>query len=778
MRFGTVVARNFLAYARVLASSVRANNSCAEIFVLVLDDEDGAVEDADEPFTVLRPADIGIDRREFHRMATIYDVLELATAVKPWLMRRLLRDDDVACYLDPDIEVFSSLQHIVDLASCHSIVLIPHTTSPMPRDGLLPGEREIRLSGTFNLGFLALSHEADEFLSWWAERLRRECRNAVQEGLFVDQRWVDFVPGLFEHTINRDPGDDVAYWNLYDRKITHGAHGYEVNGQPLRFLHFSGFDPLRPYLLSKHQGDGTLRIRLEEHPVLARLCHRYAEKLLEAGYLDAISIAYRYDFTADGVRIDGRMRRTYAKALIDDERNGEISRLPDPFDPSEAAAFVAWFNAPAPASRSAVPRYLRAVYDERADIRAHVGDLEHGNDDRLFAWARDNGLTYGLPAVFVPPPERHWALCSGLPEGVNLVGYLRAEDGLGAVSRALLEVLQRAGIDVAARTLTATPNRQRAAPEIDDTNHSYDVTITCVNADQLPILVDYMGARMPLTTSIVGLWGWEVEAFPEWMARNSRLLDEVWVYSRHVANALAPALEVPIHVFAPPITVPDAPPEVDRAALDLSDEFLFFFAFDFHSVFERKNPLAVVGAFRRAFALGDGPQLLIKSVNGANHPRALARLQAATADRPDIIVRDGYENETRQRALTHACDCYVSLHRAEGYGLTLAEAMAAGRPVIATGYSGNLEFMTDDTGVLIPYEFTSIPYGCDPYPPGTRWAEPDLDYAAAAMRTMASDPAGAAALGARAQAHILQHHAPHTRVDFVRERLRDLRAQR
>jgi glycosyltransferase involved in cell wall biosynthesis len=362
---------------------------------------------------------------------------------------------------------------------------------------------------------------------------------------------------------------------------------------------------------------------------------------------------------------------------------------------------------------------------------------------------------------------------------VNLVGYLRAEDGVGVISRALLQVLQCAGIAVAPRTCRATPSRQRAAPDIgDDSLHTYDVTITCVNADQLPLLVGYLGARMPLGTPTIGVWAWEVETFPEWMARSEQLVDEVWVYSRHVADALAPVLEVPVHVFAPPITVPDAPPEIDRDALDLSDEFLFLFCFDFHSVFERKNPLAVVEAFRRAFAPRDGPQLLIKSVNGADHPRALARLRAAAADRADIIVRDGYENETRQRALIYASDCYVSLHRAEGYGLTLAEAMAEGRPVIATGYSGNLEFMTDDTAVLVPYEFTSIPYGCDPYRPGTRWAEPNLDYAAAAMRTMASDPAGAAALGARAQAHILHHHAPDTRVDFVRERLRNLRGQR
>ena len=169
---------------------------------------------------------------------------------------------------------------------------------------------------------------------------------------------------------------------------------------------------------------------------------------------------------------------------------------------------------------------------------------------------------------------------------------------------------------------------------------------------------------------------------------------------------------------------------------------------------------------------------MVKSVNGARFPLASARLHAAVEDRPDIVVRDGYESTERQLALTAAADCYVSLHRAEGYGLTLAEAMAAGRPVIATGYSGNLEFMTADTAVLIPYELEQVPYGCDPYPPSARWAEPDIDAAADAMRRMASDPKSAAGLGARARAHMVSRHTPESSVEFVRTRLHELRSSR
>jgi len=127
---------------------------------------------------------------------------------------------------------------------------------------------------------------------------------------------------------------------------------------------------------------------------------------------------------------------------------------------------------------------------------------------------------------------------------------------------------------------------------------------------------------------------------------------------------------------------------------------------------------------------------------------------------------------------TAACDCYVSLHRAEGYGLVLAEAMAAGKPVIGTAYSGNLEFMTPDTSVLIPYELERVPLGCEPYPPTASWAAPDLDAAAVAMRKLASDPPAAARLGMRARAHIERHHTVEARLEFVRARLDAMRSSR
>jgi glycosyltransferase involved in cell wall biosynthesis len=783
MKLGTIVARNYLAQARVLAASLERLDDGPQLSVLVLDDEgELELDDSREPFEIVRPRDLDIAPREFHHMATIYDVTELATALKPWFLRQLLESDDVACFLDPDIEVFSSLEEIEQLARSHSIVLTPHTTRPMPRDGKLPSEETIRLAGVFNLGFIAVSREAGPFLAWWSERLRRDCRIAVARGLFVDQRWVDFVPSYFEHAVLHDDGYNVAYWNMHEREVKLGSNGYEVNGRPLKFLHYSGFDPLRPHLLSKYQG-GEPRILLEDHFEIAHLCHRYATRLFAAGHLEASAAPYRFGYTAHGVVIDDRMRRVYTEALAGEEARGMTTSLPDPFTPAGAESFLAWLAAPGRSGPSApVSRYLCAVYDEHDHLAERFGDLSGPGGEEYLDWiCRHGRAQLAVHPEFMPPPEvSSTARPRELKEGVNLVGYLRAEDGVGAVARATLDVIRRTGSDVSLRNCTVTRSRQ-CAPVYEarpDEHLTYDTTIACINADQFPLLNAQLGTNMPVATTTVGIWAWEVEVFPQWMARSAALVDEIWTYSAHGANAIAAACSVPVHVFAPPVTIPERVGDVDRAAVGVTEDFTFLTCFDFASVFDRKNPLAVIDAFKTAFPRGDGPRLVVKSVNGMAAPREWARMQAAAEGRADVEIRDGYEPEARQRELTAACDCYVSLHRAEGYGLVLAESMAAAKPVIATAYSGNLEFMTPETSVLVPYELRPIPLGCAPYPSTASWAEPDLDSAARAMRDLAGDPVAAAKMGAKAREHIARHHSADARVAFVRARLDALRSNR
>ena len=175
-------------------------------------------------------------------------------------------------------------------------------------------------------------------------------------------------------------------------------------------------------------------------------------------------------------------------------------------------------------------------------------------------------------------------------------------------------------------------------------------------------------------------------------------------------------------------------PEITRERLGFPRRFLFLFLFDFLSVLQRKNPLGLIEAFTRAFSPDEGPVLVIKSINGSLRASELEQVRMAAAGRPDILVVDRHYSAEEKNALLGACDCYVSLHRSEGLGLTLAEAMALGKPVIATGYSGNLHFMTPDNSYLVDYTLSAVPPACGPYPTTARWAAPDLGHAARLLR--------------------------------------------
>jgi len=353
--YATIVAKNYLAHARVLGRSIREHHPHQRLVVLLIDDEAGDHRDDSEPFELMRPSDLGLGRAEFHRMATIYNVLELSTAIKPWLLEHLVatRSRPVV-YLDPDIEVFSPLDELEHFVHEHAIVLTPHSTTAMPRDELGPSEIGILKAGVYNLGCIAINSRSAEFLAWWKERLARDCLASPDEGYSVDQKWVDFVPSLFpDHYILRDTAYNVAYWNLFGRAFTERCNQYFVDERPLRFFHFSGFSPKHPNELSSHQ----TRISLSEHPALAHACRRYRTQLVEQGYWETTDIAYGFGSTKTGVAIDQWVRRLYRTRLIEQERRGEQVTLPDPFDDSEAPRFLEWL--------SSLPRQARQYLLER-----------------------------------------------------------------------------------------------------------------------------------------------------------------------------------------------------------------------------------------------------------------------------------------------------------------------------------------------------------------------------------------------------------------------------
>ena len=342
-------------------ASVRDHHPDAGCSIVVVDLDDHAAVPSDHDVMTL--ADLGFDIDEVHRRRAMYDVLELATSVKAAALAELLaRGATTAVYFDPDIVLYRPLVELEGIATTNQIVLTPHVLSPLPMDGRYVGDLTIHSAGVFNLGFVAVSADAGPFLEFWDQRLRRMCRVDPASGVFVDQRWVDQVPALFPHTVVRDRGWNVAYWNLYERPLTRAADGMLVAGdQPLRFFHFSGHDPFDGVLLSRYQGFPT--VLLSEHPLVAELCRDWRDRVLGRGHRPLAE-------AGNGLELTPLLRRVFNEACLKCEE-AEIPPPPSPATPGGMPAFVDWCHGPSPwMSVGEVPALLHALWFLRPDIQA------------------------------------------------------------------------------------------------------------------------------------------------------------------------------------------------------------------------------------------------------------------------------------------------------------------------------------------------------------------------------------------------------------------------
>jgi glycosyltransferase involved in cell wall biosynthesis len=768
----TIVARNYLASARVFAESLTAVHPECRVTVLVVDGP-GEPSDRDR-FRVLQLEDIIPDEEERRRQTFIYDVTELSTAVKPLLLRYLLSEGAPAVlYFDPDIEFFAPVDHLWQLAAERQIVLTPHVLTPIPDDGYEISDLTVLRAGLFNLGFIGVGAGAGGFLDWWIGRLRRHCVSDPGNGMFVDQRWVDYVAAAFPHEVVRDPGCNVAYWNLHERRVVETESGFTVNGVPLRFYHFSGFNPDVPHLLSKHQGPNP-RALLSEHPAVQELCRRYSDRLRAHGH-GALAVGYGHSALPDGTPIDFVMRRLFRRALLQAERTN-TSTPPAPFS---WGRIVDWLNAPAPEAPR-LTRYLFGLYQERGDLQRAFPAPFGAQADAYLHWVTyDPWAIETIPASLRPssPAPAACDVPSAFRTGLNIAGYFKAELGVGEIARLVAAASQREGLPVATVLNDRTLSRQEDAFEESAHDGPYSVTLVCANADEFPRAVDALPPEMRDPCYRIGFWFWETERLPEVYRPSSDLLDEIWVASEYVAAAVQPAVTKPVRICPVPVRQ-FAPTTMSRADLGAPEGFLFLFMFDFLSSIQRKNPIGLVQAFCRAFRPGEGPTLMLKSINGHLARAAQEALRAAIGDRPDVIAVDGYMASGTRDALMKSCDCYVSLHRSEGFGLTLAEAMTLGKPAIATAYSGNLAFMTPENSFLVPYRRVTVPGGCGPYPEGDWWAEPDLAAAASIMRAVYENPGLARDRGERGRIDVTERYSPARTTAFIRERLVDIQRRR
>jgi glycosyltransferase involved in cell wall biosynthesis len=739
------------------------------VFIVDWDGNDPGIEHA----VVLTSADV-FNYEEYAGLAYSFDVTELSTAVKPFVLRHLLkRGYDRAFYFDPDIEIFTSLEAVTGPLGAADVVLTPHTMEPIPLDGLLPDEIVLLRAGVYNLGFIGVANTRDgrSMLDWWSERLERFCLNDVASGLFTDQKWIDLVPAMLERVaIVRHRGCNVAYWNLHARRVDPEDPRRLTTGEPLVFYHYSGFDVRRPDRLSKYQ----TRIVLEDEPGLSSLLQAYASRVMANGFAEWSTTPYGFARFNNNVALD-----MFSRSLLRDARLSGLS-FPDPGDVYAEPSAWRYLNERTveDVDSTADPpltRYLYAVWRLRPDLRGAFPQVLGNDRSRYVSWLRQHATKIVDTAYLIEAGLRPARPATTAEIGVNVAGYFRTESGVGEAGRGHVMALNAAGIP------TSLVDFSQHAPSRDGDatlalrygGGAHSVNLVCVNADQVPTFVKESGTGFFEGRYNIGSWWWELPEFPDMWASSFEPFDEIWVGTQFIASAVASKSPVPVVLIPPVVSVGSVRQGCKRDFGLRDDEVVFLFVFDYRSVFARKNPLGAIEAFTRAFRTRKAPvRLVIKSVNGEIDPAALERVVAAAGADPRITVIDGYFSRTGKNELLAACDAYISLHRSEGFGYTVVEAMALGKPVIATGWSGPADYLTVSNSFPVGFELVRLAEGHGPYSVGQTWAEPDLDAAAHAMRTVYDKPQQAALLGERARADIVSRYSATAVAGIVAARLR------
>ena len=764
----TICAINYLPFATVLGRSFLNYHENSNFYVLVTDGDTKEFK-REKDFRYITPQNLELENSKFKNMSFYYDVTELATALKPSALKFLLHSGSKkVIYLDPDIEIFGSLDEVSQALDENYIVLTPHTLEPIPRDQLRPSEVDILCSGTFNLGFIGISNSkpTEVFLNWWEERLEFDCISNPKEMLFTDQRWIDFVPSYFDYHVLRHPGYNVAYWNLHERVLSQNGEKIYANNLELKFFHFSGYNPNKPWILSKYVSDKP-RVLVSKNPLLSFICSRYGEQAKSFGWNQTGADEYGFDKFENGKRIPKGLRRLYRENCIDDKTSGRLTTPPENWTDWATQRTIDSGN---------LSRLLFSIWKDRPDLQRRFPDATGKEFSDFQAWAGTHGVLEGvIDSEFLGIGNLE---SDTYPDqltkdfGVNVAGYLKGEFGLGQSARLILNATTQARIPVATLDSNRTLSRKEEKSVTLTGRQFFPTTISVVNADHFSLWVNDIGEKISNSTKIIGVWAWEIEDFPPHMHKSFNLVDEIWTVSNFVKNSIAKHTDKKVFVYPNQITKPKIIEKINRDAFGLDEQDIYnLFIFDYASVFNRKNPIGLVNAHKLAFPNSEGPKLVIKTINGDQDPENRELLRYSVKDRNDIILFEDYLSRDQLNSLLNECGAYVSLHRSEGYGITLAEAMALGKPVIATGYSGNLDFMNSKNSILIPYVLTKIGPNSEPYPHDSFWAEPDIDKAAQELRRIFFNDEARTQLGKHA-AEVVNQFTVNRSAEFILNRVK------
>ncbi len=732
----TVASLRQLAAVRVLARSFADHHPGATCAALLVDcDADTLADLGDlgrlaDGARFLLPGDIGVGDAELARLRTAFAPDELCAVLRPRLMRWLVTSAHTSgpvLHLDPSVLVLAPIVEPVFAGLVdHSLVLVPRVLQSLPEDGLRPDGAELRAAGLFDPALIAVNRGAADFLSAWAEHALREPDDA--------DAFLDGAAVLLSHHVLRDPGIGLSVWNAAQRLVQADEHGgvtvamlepasgssasvlesataAPVAGAPLRTVHFAGFDPNRPWLLSAAVADRP-RVLLSEHRLLARLCAAYVAALTAATQPgDPVGLPHRIGSSP----LPASLRARYRAAWLSAERDG--TEIP-PALPTAPVEFLDW--ACAPDSVPGSTRWAAAAWQDDPNLRRRFPDPFGVDADAFREWCAGAGVSSGaLPPEAVPrAPDADTRLTDQL--GVSVLGNSN-------IARLLRAAAVASGLPVSAEP-------------------DYPVVLCCTGVPTGLAQRRYVIAT-PDDTGAVSAY---------------RGAHEVWTLSQAARSELDGVLGLPVHAVPLPVSDAEHVDGVRRQAArdgigwpDKPDDVVFTALVD-HAHERADNAVGVVAAFGRAFPERQDVRLLMLVSNAAEHPAAAERLRLSAVDDDRIHLVEGGSPDERLTWLDTA-NCLLALHRAgtDRVGMVVAAAAARGIPVLGVDSGPTAELLARDGALLVPT--------------GPDGREPDPATVVEAMRAVAEDPDAAAELGRVGRAELLRGHS----IAVAGARLRD-----
>ncbi len=784
------------ASAVLTARSIAQHHPEIPLTVVVVDDRFGEVArlSSTAPGNWV-PANRIVDPNALLGLLAEHQVADVCTMIEPTVVAAMLtaRSGAFAVMVVADhVELRKPVGAFLHSSLATKGGFVPVRRSPVPIDGRLPDTADLASYGHFQRGLAVFTTSGQDLVDLWATSVQHQVVEG--DGRFdrVRHAWFDELVLAAPNDVHLGSQSTVAsFRNLDELSDLHDAAAFS----------FEGFDPARPWALSALTGEWP-RVMISAHTDLREIVETRVDSIRSTQssmprFIDP------YSMLSNGHRYDDAMRSLFAQSQHHSLRHGSAAP-PNPFrQPDE---FVAFLAEPAP-ERPGISRHLHAW----SVIRPDLGDTFRNDDGAFNRWALTDAIESGIWIASTSRSASTSSIASGeSPEGVhdnvqpdtpsaayglNVVGLLTAQLGIGEQGRLALRAIADSSVPYSVIDHDDTIHKRESSALVGHPTlgFHYDIDVLLLNADQTRSTLERLGRPGhggPHGRPTVGLWAWESPVFPDRFHPAYQQVSEVWVASNYIKETLLPsatAAGVGVHVM--PLQFPYV---VERSQSAESNAALasmgvdptrpyFTFMFDYFSVAERKQPWAAIEAFRQAFPPGPhgsttGPQFVIKSLNHEFFPLERERLLRAIAGRTDIQLIEQYLSPSHRTALIARAAGYVSLHRAEGLGLTMAEAMGAGTPVVATGWSGNMEFTTASSSWLVGYELVDIPVTVAHYGGAGQWAEPSVSEAAQHMKAILDDPVSASLRAHQAVQDLVARNTSGADASFVIERVRQLRA--